>query len=142
MKAILLLIAMISLSAGAMAAEDKNEIVGTYSKCVEWTTVNGVPSSKKFEFIHGADRSMLLRIELHNGSSICEGMVVKLQEYSQFEILNDEDSSAFRLVDVKETKKDIYMQITIMKSIVNVIFSKSYPVVMDMQNSVLIRRNP
>ncbi|MBX2994110.1 MAG: hypothetical protein KF681_04795 [Bdellovibrionaceae bacterium] len=139
MKKIILMVAALVLSTAAQA-EGVNELAGTYSECVKWTIFNGVPTSKKFEMVYGVDRSLLYRIEFFNGTATCEGEPINRQEMSDFEVIKDLSSRKFHLVDLRERTENLYFELMVSEDSMSVVTSKKYPVEIQLNNFITLKR--
>lgn len=137
MKKIMFFVATIALSVSAHAAK-VNTLAGTYSECVKWT----MPASKKFEMVYGADHSLLYRIKFFDENSTCEGEPIAVNEVSDFEVIKFRDWRSIHDLDLKEKTENIYYQITVSKDEMIVIISEKYPVQMQLDNSIVLKRQP
>ena len=138
MKKIMLFMATLVLSISAQAVE-VNPHAGAYSECVKWTTFNGVPTSKKFEMVYGEDRSLLYRIEFYNGTDKCEGEVADRKEFSEFEVIKSFGRS-LHFIEVKEARENLYLQLMISDGDMSVTISDKYPIEIQMNNFIILKR--
>lgn len=138
MKKIMLFMAALVLSMSAQA-EEVNPHAGTYSECVKWTISNGIPTSKKFEMVYGEDRSLLYRVEFYHGTDKCEGEAVDRQESSEFEVIKSFGSS-LHFIEVKDAHENLYLQLMISDDDMSVTMSDKYPIKIQMDNFIILKR--
>lgn len=139
MNKIMFFVAALALSVSAQAAET-NPLAGTYSDCVKWTIYNGVPTSKKFEMIYGEDRRLVYRIGFYNKTDKCEGEPIDGKEFSEFEVIKAFGSS-MHFIEMREVSENFYLQLIISKDIMSVMTSEKYPVEIQMDNSIVLKRS-
>lgn len=138
MKLILMTLALVLPAIGH--AEEVNVLAGRYSDCVQWTTYNGVPTSKKSEFIFGKDASLVIKISMFDGTAICDNAPVEIVEYQQFQVLDDSGNNPGRFITAKSAETNLYFKLVIAKSFALIYSSANYPVKVALVHMMHLKR--
>jgi hypothetical protein len=135
---LLMVLAPMALPLAALAED--NPLVGRlYSKCVQWTTFNGVATSKKFNFTYGDDGTALLMISFFENTASCEGAAQTQDNY----LIKISDSSGDNLVKIlngHEDKMNLYYKIILTPNYVSIYSSETLPVKPDYLNTIYLKR--
>lgn len=140
MKKLLFLAAVMILSVSAHA-EEPSPFAGVFSECVKWTTYNDIPTSKKFQLVYGADNTVVYRILFYDRTDKCEGLPVQGKEYSEFETLKDFGNSAIHFREVKEPNEGFYLQLILSKDSASITRSDNYPIKIQFNNFIVLKRD-
>jgi hypothetical protein len=116
--------------------------VGVYRDCVQWTTYNGMETSKQFELEVKEDDSISLVISFYRGSATCDSENKEiLVEYRNFKILKDIGRGySARMMTVQDVEKNEYFQLMFSADNVMAFSSDSLPVKYDFMRSLSLKK--
>ena len=134
---ILTLILMIPLSGHA---SEVNLLAGRYVECVQWTTYNGVQTSKKAEFVFGEDHSLSVKISMFEGTTTCDKGLSEVYEYKNFVVVSDSGNRLKRIITAKNAETGLFFQFFVTKALATIYSGKTNPVQIEIANTMLLSR--
>ncbi|GHV28195.1 hypothetical protein FACS1894176_10640 [Bacteroidia bacterium] len=138
MKALVILMSL--LLSVAAKADDDNVLAGQFRSCVPWTTINGFPTSKKFELAFPIDSSLHLIVSFYDRSANCEGDPSLVRSYGEFTALEDSGNRMYRTITAKSEDSNLYFKFMFNPKGVVIFANPSMPVKEDAQSVMVLDR--
>lgn len=141
MKKLMMIAALLIVPLVSEAREPVSH-TGVYRECVQWTTYNGMETSKQFELELKDDDSISLVISFYRGTAECVGENKEIiVEYRNFAILDDLGRGyPARIMTVHEVEKDIYFKLLFTGDSVSAHSSDSLPVKYDYMRAIYLKK--
>jgi hypothetical protein len=136
----LLLLALSLFPALAMADTEVNMLAGTYSSCVQWTTMGGVETSKKFELLFTPENTLHLTAAFYVGSASCQGDPRDERRYDNLASLSDSGNRPFRKITVQAQETGMYFEFVLTMHTAVIYTGDSVPVQHDAMRMMILDR--
>lgn len=136
----LLLLALALFSPLAMADTEVNILAGTYSSCVQWTTMGGAETSKKFELFFTPENSLHLTASFYVGSASCQGDPRDVRRYDSLASLSDSGNRPFRKITVQTQETGMYFEFVLTMQTAVIYTGDSVPVQHDPMRMMILNR--
>ncbi len=106
----LLLTLLFILPSLSFADDITNPLAGSYSTCVQWTSVGGVAASKKIELLYTPQRTLHLTVGFYVGSVNCQGDARDVARYENYKIVQDNDAGVYRHMTAQAQENGMYFE--------------------------------
>jgi hypothetical protein len=136
---LLMTLALSTLPLAALA-DDENILAGQYADCVQWTTMNGVPTSKKFELIFDPTNALHFAASYYEGSATCEGGPKEVRRYERFTVVQDSGNRRVRLITAQDEDSKLYFKFVLSMDSAIIYTGDSLPVKPDAMRSMILNR--
>ena len=140
MKLYLLLLLLSILPCSAFADDDPNVLTGTYSSCVQWTTMGGIETSKKFELLFTPQSTLHLTAAFYVGSASCQGEARDVLRYDNYKVLNDSGNRPFRKITAQAQETGMYFEFVLTLRTAVIYTGDSAPVQHDPMRMMILNR--
>lgn len=138
MKFLLLAFALLPIS--SFADTEVNILAGTYSSCVQWTTMGGVETSKKFELLFTPENTLHLTAAFYVGSASCQGDLREVRHYENLARLSDSGNRPFRKITVQAAETGMYFEFVLTMQTAVIYTGDSVPVQHDPLRMMILDR--
>jgi hypothetical protein len=135
---LLIMLALAALPLAALA-DDSPLAGGMYSECVQWTTLGGMETSKKFNFVYGVDGSALLLVAYFENTASCEGNPRWVENYP-ITVSDYSGSDVVKILNGHDDKSKLYYKIILTPSYVSIYSSETLPVKPDAMHTIYLKR--
>ena len=135
---LLMILALLALPMAALADDGPLE-GGQYAECVRWTTMNGMETSKNFQFVYGADGSALLTIAYFENTATCQGSASWMQS-CEIAISQSSGGNVVKILNGQDQKSKMYFKIVLTPTYVSIYSSETLPVNPDPMHTIYLRR--
>ena len=136
---LLIMLALAVLPLLAMA-DDTPAAPKIYKECVQWTTYNGMATSKQFHFVASADQSVLLVMSYFENTAKCEGSARFIDNYDKIKVTNSRGDDVVRFIDAQDDASKVYYQIMLSPNYVTIYSGDTLPVQHGLDNLIYLKR--
>lgn len=136
----LLFILLSLLPAFSYADEEPNVLAGTYASCVQWTTMGGVETSKKFELLFTPQNTLHLAATFYVGSAACQGEPRDILRYDDHKVLTDSGNRPFRRITAQAHESGMYLEFVLTPRSAVIYTGDSAPVQHDPMRMMILDR--